>query len=220
MADELTLPLFPLRTVLFPGMPLPLHIFEPRYREMLQRCLAGDRCFGVALIKRGVEVGGPAVPHAVGTVARVVEVEALPDGRFEILTLGEDRFQVLAVSDDRPYLVGRVRTIHDADPLDDALVQLADAVAVAFRDLVAQLQRLAGEPSAPPELPDNPRQVSFAVASALQLPLPEKQSLLELTSTAERLRRLMAAIRRETGLLHLVRESQRDLPSIGPFSTN
>ncbi|MCH8222137.1 MAG: LON peptidase substrate-binding domain-containing protein [Chloroflexi bacterium] len=69
-----TLPIFPLNTVLFPGAPLPLRIFEPRYREMLKRCLDGDRRFGVALIKSGPEVGGPAEPHDVGTVARIERV--------------------------------------------------------------------------------------------------------------------------------------------------
>ena len=106
---EYELPLFPLRTVLFPGQTLPLHIFEPRYRQMVADCMASDRTFGVALIREGAEVGGPAVPYEVGTTAVIQGVDRLDDGRLNIVTIGHERFRLQEVdSSAKPYLVGRV----------------------------------------------------------------------------------------------------------------
>src|SRR3954453_11337770 len=87
------IPLFPLNTVLFPGMPLPLHIFEPRYREMIGACVRDERPFGVVLIKEGREVGEAAMPFEVGTLAKIVGVERLDDGRMNVVTVGTDRFR-------------------------------------------------------------------------------------------------------------------------------
>ena len=87
----LNLPLFPLNTVLFPEMPLPLHIFEVRYKQMIAKCLAGDRTFGVVLIKHGSEALGPlAEPYSIGCTARIIESQSLGEGRMEITTVGED----------------------------------------------------------------------------------------------------------------------------------
>lgn len=102
------LPLFPLRVVLFPGMTLPLHIFEPRYREMINLCLDTERPFGVVLIRSGVEVGVAAEPYPIGTSARLVGVERLPDGRMNIETVGDQRFRILAVHHEASYLTGTV----------------------------------------------------------------------------------------------------------------
>src|SRR5215216_2373888 len=82
------LPLFPLNTVLFPSLPLPLHIFEERYKLMIGTCAVTDNLFGVCLIKEGVEVGGPAEPFEIGTVARIAEIERMPDGRMNLMTFG------------------------------------------------------------------------------------------------------------------------------------
>src|SRR4051812_43493059 len=95
------LPLFPLNTVLFPGMPLPLHIFESRYREMITVCSRDERPFGVVLIREGQEVGEPAEPFTVGTMARIVGVDRLPDGRMNIVTVGTQRFRLLNHSADK-----------------------------------------------------------------------------------------------------------------------
>src|SRR6266516_6539957 len=112
MAEEI--PLFPLNTVLFPGMPLPLHIFEPRYREMIGLCSTEDRPFGVVLIREGVEVGEPAVPFEVGTMARIIGVDRMPDGRMNIITVGTRRFRLLGyTTEKKPYIVG------DVEPLGD-----------------------------------------------------------------------------------------------------
>ena len=82
------LALFPLHTVLFPGMALPLHIFEPRYRQLVDHCLETNSAFGVVLIQSGREVGGPAIPHTIGTTARITAAERLPDGGLNIEAVG------------------------------------------------------------------------------------------------------------------------------------
>ena len=96
------LPLFPLQTVLYPGMPLPLHIFEERYRQMIDKCLEHDAPFGVTLIKKGVEVGGPAEPFDVGTSARIVEASRREDGQMDLMAQGVHRFRILETLQDRP----------------------------------------------------------------------------------------------------------------------
>src|SRR4051794_27122666 len=97
------IPLFPLNVVLFPGMPLPLHIFEPRYQEMIRHCLQGDLLFGVCLIRSGVEVGGEAEPHSVGTTCETLSVTPLGEGRMSLATVGRDRFRILRLHHDQPY---------------------------------------------------------------------------------------------------------------------
>ena len=105
------LSLFPLETVLFPGTPVQLHIFEPRYRAMIQLCLDENRPFGVALIRQGLEVGGPAEPYRVGCTARIVDVERLPDGKMNLTALGDERFRILKLRHDQPFLVGQVEAL-------------------------------------------------------------------------------------------------------------
>ena len=110
------LPLFPLNNVvLFPGMPLPLHIFEERYKAMIGACADRDEPFGVLLIKDGNEVGEPSTPHTIGTTARVSQVQRLEEGRLNILTRGETRFELLETVQTTPHLVGLVRFLEDAE---------------------------------------------------------------------------------------------------------
>ena len=106
--NMMRLPLFPLNTVLFPGMTLPLRIFERRYMRMIHDCLDGDPVFGVLLIKEGQEVGEAAVPYEVGTTARILSVERASPEELHIVTLGEERFLLHGVSHDKSYLVGEV----------------------------------------------------------------------------------------------------------------
>src|SRR5690349_3058369 len=102
------LPLFPLNTVLFPGMNQPLHIFEPRYRLMITECVEHNRPFGSVLIKKGAEVGATAVPYEVGTSAYVTQIEKSLDGRMNIQTVGYQRFKIHALQRHRPYMVGLI----------------------------------------------------------------------------------------------------------------
>src|SRR5439155_6003177 len=113
---ERVLPLFPLeQVVLFPGMSLPLRIFEERYKVMIGACQVTDQLFGVLLIKSGSEVGAPAQPERVGCTARMLRIDRLPDGRMKILTIGEQRFllQGRARAMSEGYLVGDVRLVSD-----------------------------------------------------------------------------------------------------------
>ena len=110
------LPLFPLGTVLFPGALLPLHIFEPRYRLLIRRCIERQRPFGIVLIRSGTEVGGSAEPYEVGTEAKIVAESPLPNGRSYIVTRGGRRFAVESlIADAEPYLIGRVRYLDEPD---------------------------------------------------------------------------------------------------------
>src|SRR5688500_3653828 len=110
------LPLFPLHTVLFPGRALPLHVFEPRYRLMIGRCLEQGSPFGVVLIRAGREVGEPAEPYAVGTTAEILRHERLPDGRLHLLCAGRGRFRLRALLDGEPYTRGEVEELVDESP--------------------------------------------------------------------------------------------------------
>ena len=118
MANEIRdLPLFPLGTVLFPGMQLPLQLFEPRYLQMFQDIARQDSRFGVVLIKEGVEVGEPAVPFDIGTIARVTQHENNPDGRIILMSVGQQRFRSLEVLQQRPYMTARVEILPPDPPV-------------------------------------------------------------------------------------------------------
>ncbi|MHB8574233.1 MAG: LON peptidase substrate-binding domain-containing protein [Dehalococcoidia bacterium] len=155
------IPLFPLNTVLFPGATLPLHIFEPRYRLMLNECIDAEAPFGVVLIRGGVEVGGEAQPHEIGTTARVARVERLPDGRMNLVSVGVRRFRIHSLDRSLPYLRGEVEYCErDGEP-EDATA----AAATVVRDLYSAYFRLmlslggqwtgrVGVPGSPPILAD------------------------------------------------------------------
>ena len=111
------LPLFPLNTVLFPGTPISLHIFEPRYREMVHTCLEDQRAFGVVLIQQGQEaLPGQAEPYPVGCTARIVHSEKLDDGRYNLTAVGEERFRIRRLDNSKPYLQGWVETLFNESP--------------------------------------------------------------------------------------------------------
>ncbi len=126
--DARRLPMFPLGSVLFPGIGLPLRVFEPRYREMIADCLDGDRSFGVVLIERGPEVGGGEVRLRVATVARILDVSLQDDGTLGVFAVGSERVEVLAWLPDDPYPVALVALLRDRDePLDASAAEDADA---------------------------------------------------------------------------------------------
>lgn len=128
--------LFPLRTVLFPGMDLPLQVFEERYRTLVAECLEAAEPFGVALIREGPEVGGPAVPHSVGCTARITRVAPTRDGRLALQSVGEQRFRIVQLYEDRPYLSADVEY-----PVDEAAEVPAESLEVV-RERLRQLYRL------------------------------------------------------------------------------
>jgi len=181
------LPLFPLNVVLFPGMALPLRIFEQRYRLMISRCLEEQRPFGIVLIKKGREVGEPAVPFPVGTSARIEQVERLQDGRMNILTRGEGRFRVLEVVQNHPYLVGRVEEF--PEPEENRGEELVEQVQQAYSEYVRTLIGLRGGWVRDVSTPKDPVSLSYFVAHTLRIELPNKQRLLETPNAHERLER-------------------------------
>jgi Lon protease-like protein len=186
------LPLFPLPLVLFPDAPLPLHVFEPRYRRMLSDVLAGDRRFGVIFRPEGV-AERELPPGTVGCVAQVETTEPLPDGRSNVLVLGGERFALagFAPADDAPYNVAYVRD-YDDDATENAL--LAVPVATRVRDLFERVARaartLTDDRDPIPELPGDPARLSFAIASVVDLDATRRQRLLASRSPVGRLRDL------------------------------
>ena len=204
MAETGSLPLFPLGSVLFPGMLLPLHIFEPRYRLLLQRVVQNDEPFGIVLIKSGTEVGGPAQPHRVGTTARVVGTTPLPGGRSFIIARGERRFEIVTIDAERePYLVGEVRYI-DEDDGDDA-EQLADRAADAFGQYLTGILATSVDARTEPPLGElregTPAEVSYRIAGGLGIDAAERQRLLETERTAPRLESVIQLLERENTLV-------------------
>ena len=195
-----TIPLFPLNVVLFPGGFLPLHIFEERYRLMIQRCIDADSEFGVVLIKSGVEVGGNAEPHAVGTAARIVNVRREEDGRMNILVTGRERFRIESVLLRQPYMEGVL------DPIDDDSPETPDADLLAdMRQAVAEqirlLHGLRGGWVREPKTPEDAEELSWLVCTLLQAGNDVKQALLEESSTAARLRAQLPLLRSNADVL-------------------
>ena len=191
------LPLFPLHVVLFPDMPLPLHIFEPRYREMILRCREENSPFGVILIRDGEETGEEAVPHLIGTTARITQYEELPDGAMNILVFGETRFHVTRTSHGKSYLTGQVEPFAEKIGDPQQVLQASEAVADLFKQYLRSLFAMSGRSLSALQLPQGPEYLSYAVASVLQVPLAEKQRLLEIADTAGRLTEEAALLRVE-----------------------
>jgi len=213
------IPLFPLNTVLFPGMPLPLHIFEPRYREMISYCSEAEREFGVLLIREGSEVGSPATPFEVGTLAKIVGVDKLPDGRMNIVTVGTQRFHVVSISGDkRSYIVGDVEPFEDDDAEEPAAAELGDAVGQLLKRYSALVQAALEQELTPLQVPADPEDLSYLVGGTLRIQNRERQKLLETRSTIKRLELEKEILARESQTLEEFIEQRKG--GLGPFSRN
>lgn len=181
------IPLFPLNTVLFPGMSLPLRVFEPRYLEMVQRCLEADHQFGVCLIRSGPEVGGYAEPFEVGTTCEILSVAPFGEGRLRLDTIGRERFRLVRVFREAAYLEGEVEPLEEVPGPDAAPVALL--VGEAAATYIRALLTAGGEQAPRLQLPEDPLLLSYLVAAVLQVPPAERQALLEGRVTAARLER-------------------------------
>lgn len=170
-----TLPMFPLGTVLFPTLVLPLHVFEPRYRQLVEDCESGEGEFGVVLIERGSEVGGGDVRTQVGTVARILQVERFPDGRSALASVGTRRIRVERWLEDDPYPRAEV----DDWPDDSVPVLALDELDTRFRRTLALAAEL-GEAGAPldVELADDPVVATFQIAALAPLGPVDRQAVL------------------------------------------
>lgn len=188
--------LFPLNAVLFPGAALNLHVFEPRYKQLIAECLENGEGFGVVLIREGNETGDPTVePHQVGSIAEIVDVKQLPFGRFYLSTIGRGRFRIRRILSRDPFLTVEADLLPEAriDPAQTAA--LHGRVLELFRQYVELLAQFTAEPPAI-DLPPDATGASYIVADALQVADALKQHLLEIDGTKQRLTKELEFLRR------------------------
>jgi len=205
MGKNISLPLFPLNTVLFPGQVLPLHIFEERYRRMIGQCIEKSWPFGVTLIQEGEEVGGPAKPFEVGTTARVTQVERLDDGRLNIISVGEMRFRIASLDQVKDGYLRAGVTLWPWSPSDaNASQALALNVRDRLRRYVEMISQASGMELETNDLPDEPTELACLTAAALQVEQIEKQELLISPSIAALLAKEIGLLRRELRMLQII----------------
>ena len=200
------MPLFPLGLVLYPGVMLPLHIFEHRYRRLVHELLElpdGERRFGVVAIKAGREVGtdGITALHDVGCSAELRYAEAYQDGRFDIIATGMTRFRLVEVEDTEP-LRARVEMLPDA--VSDQAQPPANRVRkmfTAYRLALLEAQGVQDENDDVPDLPNDPTELAFLVAAAMILDLSEKQQLLAAETIDDMLRMELHLLKRESSMV-------------------
>ncbi|HEY6491802.1 MAG TPA: LON peptidase substrate-binding domain-containing protein [Trebonia sp.] len=208
------LPLFPLSTVLFPGMRLPLHVFEERYRLMVAhlREQPEPARFGVIAIRQGREVGAEGVTalHDVGCVATVRTITPHADGRFDLATVGTERFRLLRVDDELPYFRGEIEPLADESDTSgeggeggdaDALAFAVSRAQAGFRAYLNALADRGGGVISVGELPDEAVLLSYVIGAAMIIDLPERQSLLAAPTGVDRLRLERSLLARETAML-------------------
>lgn len=208
LEEILELPLFPLNTVLFPGMALPLHIFEERYLLMVNDCLEGNRHLGVLLAKAGLDSEGLATVYTVGTSALITHVDRLEDGGMDILTAGLERFRVLHLLRTEPYVIGRIELFPlegTGSPEVAALGRKASALFVRYLRLVSEA---LGTTIQIESTPRDPSSLAYLVAIALQIPMEEKQELLSIPALPALLWKESLILSREEILLDHMREAQ------------
>jgi uncharacterized protein len=211
-----TVPLFPLGTVLMPGATLPLHIFEPRYRQLTVDLVTGavpDKEFAVVAVREGFtpDDDGIAALHAVGCTAELRDVRRLPDGRYDIVTRGSRRFRLLDLNaESKPYLMGSVEFLPDVESEAERGEQAADMTRMLSASARAAHRRYCttawkSDDWAEPDADVTPATLPHVLAADCLLPLVDRQRLLEQTSPTERLRMIRVLLARETGLLTQLR---------------
>jgi Lon protease-like protein len=222
--DTVLLPLFPLRLVLFPGQVLPLHIFEPRYRLMINQCVDDNRPFGIVLMRQDLAdwrhySGEVALPHEVGTTAHIRQVERLANGRLNIITVGLHRFRVRELNFEMPYLQGKVEVFPLLRTDDPSLGEEAAAVRRLVAGYVEQLSKTMDAEIDIDELPDDPRTLAYLAASALQIPWDDKQALLATPDLLPMLAVERVRLRKERMMLAFMQATESRIADhvIGPM---
>ena len=215
------LPMFPLGTVLFPGLVMPLNVFEERYRALVRHLLAlpdrAPREFGVVAIQRGWEVdhhtgdSATLTLHEVGCSAEIRQVTEHPDGRFDLVTVGRRRFAIRKIEPNAaPYLIADVEWLDEPEgPVGEA-----DRLTPGLLDLFQRYLRLVRPDEAGEQVPDDPVVLSHLIAATASLPLAERQALLAAPDAATRLRAERRLLGREVGLLRQVRAVPVPLPEL------
>lgn len=215
------LPLFPLNTVLFPGMQLKLHIFEPRYKTLISQCIDSKAPFGVVLIRQGAENGNRDIlPYEVGCTADIGEVQRLPLGRMNILTTGHRRFRISAIDRSYPYLVADVDYFlpeEDRPGVIKVYSKLLRPLLLRYLDILSSSSDSQFDPE---QLPRQPRAVAQIASILLQADNLQKQELLSIDSLSNLLTTLVDIYRLETMLLKVRLSPPGEDFNIGYFSRN
>ncbi len=219
-----TLPLFPLGTVLYPGLLLPLHIFEDRYRQLVRDLLESPepRRFGVIAIREGSETGvdGVSALYDIGCTATLRRVSERDDGRFDLVTVGTDRFRLIALDGSRPYLQAEVELLPE-DTGDQAAAGMAvQAVQRAFRAYVDALNARGAPGVSVPDLPGEPMALSYLVAASIIADLPGRQAMLAEPDALRRLTAERALLSRETSMLRSLTSTPAPDFRHAPYSPN
>ena len=199
------IPLFPLQSVLFPGMPLRLHIFESRYKQLVQHCLDDQLPFGVVLIAQGQEALGPLPePHTVGTTAQISYLEPLGDGRSNLLAIGGERFRILEIMGGQPYLMAHVEYIEL--PVNDykAVYRRSIQLRTSLERYLSALAEMDLWRQGTFELPKDPLPLAYMAGTILQVPSEKKQALLEAANASHFFHQLQQTLYREIALLRLL----------------
>jgi Lon protease-like protein len=213
------IPLFPLNTVLFPGMPLPLHIFEERYKEMIGRCLQERLPFGVVLVQDDIPESDlpseSSKPHTVGCTAEIAQVQPLEEGRMLIMTIGRERFRIVDLKYDQPYLVGLVETAplvrEDEELLDRAAAHLHPLV-TEYLTILADVGEVEFDVG---QVPHDAEALVYLAATLIQLPQEDKQHLLATDRASTLLKRLYHHYKGEVALMRWIPKADQ-----GIFSSN
>jgi Lon protease-like protein len=199
------IPLFPLNTVLFPGTPLQLHIFEERYKSLVSYCRKANSPFGVVLIQKGAEAFGPmAEPYSIGCTAQITHIQPLGQGRMNIIALGLERFRILTTRSNLPYLVGIVEPIPIDPQGTEALDLAAKAIQPWFERYISQMNRVEGGELKLPDSVSDPLSFAYISAMLLQIPAKEKQDLLEIDDPLILIETLQGTYRREVALIRVL----------------
>lgn len=200
------IPLFPLNTVLFPGMPLPLQIFEDRYKEMIGECIREKRPFGVVLIREGVAEHGPlAVPYEIGCTAQITQVQPLDDdGRMLVVSIGQERFRIHKVHHNKPYLVATVESAPLQYPHEELMERAAEdlyPLVLEYLEIMAEAGKVDFDAA---QVPTDPEMLLYLAAGVIQLPTEDKQELLATDQALRLMRKLQRLYRAELPILRLM----------------
>jgi len=225
MSETRALPLFPLNAILFPGQAMSLHIFEERYKLMINRCLEEGAPIGIVLIREGEEVGEAAVPYDIGTVAAITETDRQENGELDIIAVGQERFVIREILQETPYLVGHVEAflpVEDDAPRAWSLSKRLREMLPAYVEALAQA---TGTFVQVVNVPDTPVQLAYLGALVLQIRLFERQSLLDTAEVSAMLAQEIVLMARETALWRYVAstqeaQKQREDNEFGSMSVN
>jgi Lon protease-like protein len=219
-----TMPLFPLGTVLYPGLLLPLHIFEERYRQLVRDLLDGPepREFGVIAIRKGRETGmeGVSALYEIGCAAALRQVARHDDGRFDVVVVGTQRFRLLSLDQSRPYLQGEIELLAEETGDGAAAALAARVVQRAFRDYLDVLATQGSARVDVPDLPDEPVLLSYLVAASMIVDLSDRQVMLAEPDAASRLAAERTLLARETQILRTITSTPATDLRSSPYNPN